>query len=103
MNTAIAKRYPTKEIAHLEVYGHIGTLEANVKNLSTSGALLEVSKGDYVPKKGDLLSMTVKLSSLQREHNVSAEVVWSNGLGLGICFINKGEVLERMMAKSSGF
>lgn len=98
-----AKRYPTKETAHLEVYGHIGTLMANVKNLSTSGAFLEVSEGDYVPKKGDLLSMTVKLSTLQREHNVTAEVVWSKGLGLGINFINKGQVLERMMAKSAGF
>lgn len=103
MNTAIAKRYPTKEVAQLEVYGHIGTLVANVRNLSTSGAFLEVSKGEYIPKKGDLLSMTVKLSSLHREHNVSAEVIWSSGLGLGICFINKGEVLERMMAKSSTF
>lgn len=104
MNTATAKRYPTKEVAHLEVYGHIGTLMANVRNLSTSGAFLEVvSQGDYVPQKGDLLSMTIKLSTLQREHNVSAEVVWSKDFGLGICFINKGEVLERMMAKSSGF
>lgn len=103
MNSATAKRYPTQETAQLEVYGHIGTLVANIRNLSTSGAFLEVSEGDYVPKKGDLLSMTVKLSSLQREHNVSAEVVWSKAQGLGVCFINKGEVLERMMAKSSGF
>lgn len=103
MNTISAKRYPTKEVAQLEVYGHIGTLVANIRNLSASGAFLEVSEGDYVPKKGDLLSMTVRLSTLQREHNVSAEVVWSKGLGLGVCFINKGEVLERMMAKSSGF
>ncbi len=98
-----AKRYPTKEVAHLEVYGHIGTLMANVRNLSSSGAFLEVSEGDYVPKKGDLLSMTVRLSTLHREHNVTAEVVWSKGLGLGINFINKGQVLERMMAKSAGF
>lgn len=98
-----AKRYTTKEKAQLEVYGHIGTLVANVRNLSQTGAFLEVSYGDYVPQKGDLLNMTVKLDSLQREHNVAAEVVWSKGLGLGVCFINKDDVLERMMAKSTGF
>lgn len=98
-----AQRFKTKEIAHIEVYGHIGTLIAQLKNLSSTGAFLEVSKGDYLPQKGDLLNLTVKLSSLSRTHNVAAEVVWSNGPGLGICFINKEEVLERMMAKSSSF
>ncbi|WII72802.1 PilZ domain-containing protein [Bdellovibrio sp. 22V] len=98
-----AKRYQTKETAQIEVYGHIGTLVANLKNLSQTGAFLEVAQGDYVPQKGDLLNMTVNLKSLRRTHNIAAEVVWSKGLGLGICFINKDEVLERMMAKSSGF
>lgn len=98
-----AKRFLTKERAHIEVYGHIGILEAELKNLSITGAFLEVSQGNYVPQKGDLLNMTVKLGSLQRTHNMAAEVVWSKGLGLGICFINKDQVLERMMAKSSSF
>lgn len=98
-----AKRYPTKETAHIEVYGHIGILVAHLKNLSQTGAFLEVSNGDYVPQKGDLLNMTVSLKDLQRTHNVSAEVVWSKGLGLGICFINKDQILERMMAKGSSF
>ncbi|WP_415063282.1 PilZ domain-containing protein [Bdellovibrio sp.] len=98
-----AKRFKTKETAQIEVYGHIGILVASLKNLSQTGAFLEVSLGDYVPQKGDLLNMTVQLGSLQRTHNVTAEVIWSKGLGLGICFINKDEVLERMMAKGSSF
>lgn len=102
MSTA-AKRYPTKEVAQIEVYGHIGVLVANLRNISQTGAFLEVRKGSYVPKKGDLLNMTVTLGDVQRTHNVSAEVVWSSGLGLGICFINKDEILERMMAKGSSF
>ncbi|MEN0059247.1 MAG: PilZ domain-containing protein [Bdellovibrio sp.] len=97
-----AVRFPTKETAHIEVYGHMGSLMVHLRNLSRTGACLEVSnKGDYVPQKGDLLNMTVRLSSLQRTHHVTAEVVWTQGMGLGICFIDKGEVLERMMAKSS--
>lgn len=97
------KRFHTKETAQIEVYGHIGVLKANLKNLSKTGAFLEVSEGTYVPQKGDILNMTVQLGSLQRSHNLSAEVVWSEGAGLGICFINKDQVLERMMAKSSSF
>lgn len=98
-----AKRYLTKETAQIEVYGHIGVLVANLKNISQTGAFLEVQQGNYVPKKGDLLNMTVTLGDLKRTHNVSAEVVWSSDLGLGICFINKDEILERMMAKGSSF
>lgn len=98
-----AKRFMTRETAQIEVYGHVGLLVASLRNLSETGAFLEVAKGDYVPKKGDLLNMTVNLDTLDRIHNVAAEVVWSKGMGLGICFINRDQVLERMMAKSSSF
>ena len=98
-----AKRYRTKEMAHIEVYGHIGILIAKLRNISQTGAFLEVSQGDYVPQKGDLLNLTVKLDTVERTHNVAAEVVWSKGLGLGICFIHKDQILERMMAKTGSF
>ena len=97
---AAAKRFSTNEKAHVEIYGHSGSVYANLRNLSQTGAFLEVSKGNYVPRKGDLLNLTVALTSLQKSHNLAAEVVWSRGLGLGVCFITKDEVLERMMAKS---
>lgn len=98
-----AKRYRTREIASIEVYGHIGIVSAKLENLSLTGAFLEIAKGSYVPQKGDLLNLTVNLSSVRKSHNLAAEVVWSRGMGIGICFINKGEVLERMMAKADGF
>ena len=99
----VSKRYKTKEKALIEVYGHIGTLAASLRNLSETGAFLEVSQGDYLPQKGDLLNLTVELRSLHKTHNVAAEVVWSKGTGLGICFIGKDEILERMMAKAGVF
>ncbi|MEK2689982.1 PilZ domain-containing protein [Bdellovibrio sp. GT3] len=98
-----AKRFKTKENAKLEVYGHIGNSEAKMRNLSATGAYLEVNHGEYVPRKGDLLNLTVELNSLKRVYNVAAEVIWSNGLGLGICFIHKDDILERMMAKAGVF
>ncbi len=96
-----AKRFHTNEFAHVEVYGHVGILNAALRNLSISGAFLEISKGDYVPQKGDLLNLTVKLSTLKKSHNVAAEVIWTQGLGLGITFISKDDILERMMAKTT--
>lgn len=101
--TTTAKRFRTKEKAQIEVYGHVGTLTAQLRNISQTGAFLEVSQGDYVPQKGDLLNLTVQLDSLKRTHNVAAEVIWSKGLGLGICFIQKDQILERMMAKAGVF
>lgn len=101
--SAAAKRFKTKEKAAIEVYGHIGILNAQIRNLSETGAFVEILAGNYVPRKGDLLNMTIRLDTIERTHNVSAEVVWSKGLGVGICFIAKDEVLERMMAKSGAF
>jgi hypothetical protein len=98
-----AKRFDTKEQAQFEIYGQTGTIEASLKNLSTTGAFLEFSSGSYSPKKGDLLNLTIRLESLKKDHIVAAEVVWTNDAGIGICFVQRDEILERMMAKMSGF
>ncbi|MNL63599.1 PilZ domain protein [compost metagenome] len=95
-----AKRFVTQELGQVEIYGHVGIMDVQLKNLSQTGAFIEMAKGDYVPKKGDLLNLTVTLDKIKKSHNVDAQVVWSKGFGMGICFISKDEVLERMMAKS---
>ena len=96
-----AKRHATKEKANIEVYGHRGILSASLRNLSGTGAFLEVAEGDYIPQKGDLVNVTVTLDRINRTHNVDAQVIWSKGMGMDICFISKDEVLERMMAKTN--
>lgn len=98
-----SQRFQTKERVNIEVFGRLGTSGAQVKNISLTGAFLELNKGAYGPKKGDLVSLTVKLGELGRTYILSAEVVWTQNLGLGVCFINKEEVLERIVAKSNGF
>jgi len=97
-----SKRHATREKANVEVYGHRGILSASMKNLSGTGAFLEVKEGDYIPKQGDLVNVTVTLDRINRTHNVDAQVIWSKGMGMGVCFISKDEVLERMMAKTNG-
>lgn len=92
-----AQRYDTKEKASLEVYGKGGQLIASVRNLSMTGALLEWTQEDVTLEKGDLVRMTVILKTVNRRHNVNAEVVWRDGKRSGINFIRSEEVLEKMM------
>ncbi|MBX2987529.1 MAG: PilZ domain-containing protein [Bdellovibrionaceae bacterium] len=94
-----AHRYQTAELVHIEIYGRMGRALARMKNLSSTGAFLELSNGEYVPRKGDLMKATVHLHSLGRSRAVDAEVIWSNGLGFGVSFLKKTELLERMFQK----
>lgn len=96
-----AQRYPTTEIAHIEVYGRMGRVSARLKNVSTTGAALQLTSGMYRPQKGDLIRATVHLHSLGRTRAVDGEVVWSRGAGFGISFLRKTELLEKMFQKSA--
>ena len=93
------KRYETSETAHVEVYGRMGRLVSKMRNISTTGAFLELANGDYMPKKGDLVKATVHLHSLGRSRVVDAEVIWNSGLGFGISFLKKQQLLERMFQR----
>ncbi len=97
----IAERYPTQEVADIEIYGNTKKLRAVMKNLSKTGAGLEVVGKDLPIKKGDLINITIQLSSLAKTHNVDAEVVWSDGLALGVSFVSKDEVVQRIFMRSS--
>lgn len=97
-----AQRYDTKEIAHIEVYGrHHGKMVAKLKNISSSGAFFELSQSEYVPRRGDMLCVTVHLSTLKRSHVVHAQVVWGRGLGFGAQFVAKDDLVTKMLSKIS--
>ena len=96
-----AHRYTTSEVAHVEIYGRLGQLVSRMKNLSTTGALLELKSGTQVPKKGDLIRATIHLHSIGKTRVMDAEVVWTSGLGFGVSFLRKTELLERMFSKNS--
>jgi PilZ domain-containing protein len=100
MNSNIfTERYMTQERAYLEIFGRMGTLIAEMKNLSLTGAFLEIVQGDYIPQKGDLIRVTVPLETLGRTHSVNAEVVWGKSLGLGVCFLNRQETMTKMLSR----
>lgn len=91
------ERHQTQERAYIEIFGRMGTLIAEMKNLSVTGAFLDIIQGDYIPQKGDLVRVTVPLESLGRTHSVNAEVIWGKSLGVGVCFLNRQETMTRML------
>lgn len=95
-----AQRHPTSEIVQLEIYGRGDRALCRMKNLSETGAFLTLVKGQSVPSKGDLVRLVIHLNQLGKVHSVDAEVVWTSGLGCGVCFLKKAQLLERMFQKS---
>lgn len=96
----VAERYPTQEIADIEIYGDVTKLRAVMRNLSSTGAGLEILGSSIRFQKGDLLNITVELDSIEKTHNVDAEIVWTNGQGMGVCFMKKDEVVQRIFLQS---
>lgn len=96
-----AQRYPTIEYAHIEVYGRTGKLSGKIKNISLTGALIELNgiSGEYVPKEGDLVQMTVDLNSIGKTHHKDAEVMWNDGVCFGIRFVPKNYIIDNLFSK----
>lgn len=95
-----AQRYNTKEMANIEVYGRMGKVFCKLGNLSESGAFLEIVNSNYVPRSGDLVRITVALKQLNKTHIVDAEIIWARGLGLGICFLKRTQLLEKLSGRT---
>lgn len=95
-----ATRYETREKASIEIYGKSGNFVAQLRNLSVTGACLEWIHEDVNLLKGDLIRITVVLRAINRRHNVSGEVVWTNGRATGINFIKSTQVLEKIMERN---
>lgn len=97
--TGPARRYNTKEMAQIEVYGRMGKVFCKLGNLSESGAFLEIINSSYVPRSGDLVRITVLLRQINKTHIVDAEIVWARGLGLGINFLKKKTLVEKLSGR----
>lgn len=92
----VARRYVTQELAHIEIYGKSGRILTKMGNLSASGAFFEVLSPNFSVKKGDIARVTINLRSLNRIHVVDCEVVWAKGLGVGVQFLKREELQEKL-------
>jgi hypothetical protein len=99
--TTPSHRYKTKEMAQIEVYGRMGKIFCKMSNLSQSGAFLEIINSNFLPKSGDLVRMTILLKQLNKTHIIDAEIIWSRGLGLGLSFLKKPDLVEKLSTRLS--
>lgn len=95
-----ARRFSTKEFARLQVYGRMESLIAKMKNLSSTGACLELVSGDYVPQKGDIIHFIVDLQDISKSYEMNGEVKWNDGLGFGISFVKKNELMSKIVQRN---
>ena len=94
-----AQRFETQEQASLEVYGKSLNLTVDLKNISQTGACLEYPSEEMALDRGDLIRLTVFLKSVNKKHNISAEVIWKIGNRTGVAFIAPEQVIEKLTSK----
>lgn len=97
--TQIAPRFPTRETAAVEIYGKTGRLTVRMRNLSSSGARLEIIRAEINPQTGDILKITVQLKELGKTHHIDAEVIWLGHGAIGIQFIKKEDIALKILSK----
>lgn len=100
MKNKPAKRFNTNQEVKVEIYGHTIDILAKMKNLSSTGAFLELVEAEKIPQQGDLIRLTIPLLEVNKVRRLSAEVVWHQGLGFGINFISDEMVVDKLMLKS---
>ena len=92
----IAKRYPTRETARLQILGRNEVLIVRMSNLSSTGAFFEMLGSSVSLKVGQLVSVTVNLREVNKTHVIGAEVIWTKGHGIGVLFVKQRELLQRL-------
>ncbi|MBL7670578.1 MAG: PilZ domain-containing protein [Bdellovibrionaceae bacterium] len=98
---SVSPRYPTRETAHIEIFGQLGHIMGNLKNVSKTGALVELPDSTRALTHGDVVHMTIHLFSLKKTHIVHAEVIWNSGSSVGLQFVKKDQILEKMFSKTN--
>ncbi len=91
-----ARRFLTQELANLEVYGKEGKILAKMANVSVTGAFFEIINAAQMPRKNDLVRITIILRALNKTHVIESQVVWSKGLGLGVQFLTRDDMNSKL-------
>lgn len=69
-----------------------------LKNISHSGARLNLITAASQFLKGDVLRLVVELDAVNRHHVVNAEVMWSKEGALGVSFLSsKHEIMAKLL------
>lgn len=71
-----------------------------LKNISKSGARLNLITAASQFFKGDLLRLIVELEGVKRNHIVNAEVVWSKEGALGVSFLTPDNFMIKNLTRN---
>ena len=99
--SAAPQRFQTKEHAQFEVYGRTGTIHCRLANLSATGALLEIVTAKQKPQQGDIIRISVNLRQINKTHALDAEIVWCKEKGIGIAFLKKDQIYEKLAHRAA--
>jgi hypothetical protein len=108
MNTIIdtndsAKRYRTRELVHVDVCGRMDKIFCKLENLSKTGASLKILSAKITPRAQDVIKITVNLNTIKKVHILYAEIVWVNGLDLGVAFIEQTDAHRKIINNGSRY
>ncbi len=93
-------RYRTYAKVRCQKYGSGSASLMILKNISKTGARLNLitSTSEFI--KGDILRLVVELDSVNRYRIVNAEVVWSKGGALGVNFLHPDIVVSKLLNRN---
>jgi|GEM_PF-3303973 len=95
-------RYSTEEILNIEIYGsNQSPIIAVMRNISKSGAFVEIGQSSSRPSKGQFIRGVINLDSIGKSRIFNGEVIWVNEDGFGISFMRKEELVQKIMSKVS--
>jgi hypothetical protein len=96
----VEQRYRTYAKVRCQKYG-AGTGSLMIlKNVSRSGALLNLITATSEFLRGDILRLVVELDSVNSARTVNAEVIWSKGGAVGVSFLMPDAVVTKLLSRS---
>jgi threonyl-tRNA synthetase len=87
-----ATRFKTVEVALIRMEGHRDLIPSEIVNMSKTGAALDISKGQPIPKIGEIIQVRVSLASVKKKYLIIAKVARIKQNQIGIRFISKEEL-----------
>lgn len=93
----IARRFPTREPARLEIIGKKTILFCRMNNLSATGAFFEILNSNYTPRPGEIIRVVINLKQVNKTHTINGQIVWAKGLGIGIQFIKQQRATRKSL------
>lgn len=93
----VEPRYNTYAKVRCQKYGSGSASLMILKNISKSGARLNLITSTSEFLRGDILRLVVELDTVNRNRIVNAEVKWTRGGAVGVSFLHPDSVVTKLL------